>query len=76
MRTIRGTVTSTKMDKTAVVTSETRKSHSKYKKIYTQSKKYFCDDPENKLQEGQVVVIGECRPISKNKNWKLLEILK
>jgi len=76
MRTIKGIVTSTKMDKTAVVTSESKKSHSKYKKIFARSKNYHVHDADNALVEGQVVLIGETRPQSKLKRWKIVEILK
>jgi len=76
MRTKKGIVTSTKMDKTAVVTVSTKKSHPKYKKIYTVSSKFFINDPENKLKEGQIVTIKETKPQSKLKKWDLVEIIK
>lgn len=73
MRTIKGKVTSTKMDKTAVVSVQTKKRHPKYHKIYTQTKKFYVDDPENKLLEGSEVLIGETKPLSKLKRWKIVE---
>jgi small subunit ribosomal protein S17 len=76
MRTKKGIITSTKMDKTAVVTVSTKKSHPKYKKIYTVSKKFYVNDPENKLQNDQIVIIKETKPQSKLKRWDLLEIIK
>jgi small subunit ribosomal protein S17 len=76
MRTKKGIVTSTKMDKTAVVTVSTKKAHPKYKKIYTISNKFHVNDPENKLEEGQIVTIKETKPQSKLKRWELIEIIK
>jgi len=76
MRTVRGIVTSTKMDKTAVVKTETRKRHEKYLKTFKVSAKHHVDDPNNELIEGQTVVIGETRPLSKTKRWKVIEIIK
>ena len=75
MREKKGIVTSTKMEKTAVVTVATRIKHSKYNKIYTRTKKYHVDNPDNSLVDGQTVLIEETRPMSKLKNWKIKEIL-
>jgi len=75
MRVIKGEVKSTKMDKTAVVVSSARKQHSKYKKIYTRSKSFYVNDPENTLKEGQTVLIEETSPQSKLKKWKIKEVL-
>jgi len=75
MRTKKGIITSTKMDNTAVVTVSRKKTHPKYKKIYTRSKKFYVDDPKNELKEGQTVVIEETKPISKLKHWRVVEVL-
>ena len=50
--------------------------HSKYKKRFKVSKKFFADPGEHELHEGDLVMIGECRPLSKKKNFKVVEILK
>lgn len=74
MRTKQGIVTSSKQDKTAVVTVHTYKIHSKYKKRYRSSKKFYVHDPENALKMGDTVIIGETTPISKTKRWKIMRI--
>jgi small subunit ribosomal protein S17 len=71
-----GTVVSTKMDKTTVVLVEKKKMHPLYKKQYRTSKKYFAHDEENKCQVGNIVVISETRPLSKNKSWKIDKIIE
>ena len=68
-RTLQGVVVSVAMDKTAVVEVETHKSHPKYHKVYKSNKRYKAHDPENSLKEGDLVVIKETRPISKDKRW-------
>ncbi|HMR00911.1 MAG TPA: 30S ribosomal protein S17 [Candidatus Gracilibacteria bacterium] len=69
MRTKKGIVTSTKMDKTIVVTVHTYKTHPKYKKRYQISKKFYAHDEENKCQVGDKVTIYESKPLSKLKRW-------
>ncbi len=75
MRTIKGIVTSTKMDKTIVVSVHTYKSHSKYKKRYRVTKKFYAHDENNTCKENDVVVIKESQPLSKTKRWALVEKL-
>ena len=75
MRTIKGIVTSTKMDKTIVVSVHTYKSHPKYKKRYRVTKKFYAHDENNTCKENDVVVIKESRPLSKTKRWALVEKL-
>jgi small subunit ribosomal protein S17 len=70
-RQLKGTVVSNKMDKTAVVEVERIKEHSKYKKRYKVHKKYKAHS-EAKLNIGDKVVIEECRPISKDKKWRVI----
>jgi small subunit ribosomal protein S17 len=70
-RTLKGVVVSNKMDKTAVVSVDRVKTHTKYKKQYTVSTKYQVHDPENKAKLGDTVEIISCRPLSKNKRWRL-----
>ena len=72
MRTKKGIVTSVKMDQTAVVTVHTYKTHPKYKKRYRVSAKFYAHDPNNTCKEGDNVEIGETRPISKLKRWKIV----
>ena len=73
MRIKKGLVTSTKMDKTAVVTVQSYKSHPKFKKRYLSTKKFYVDDPKNLLKEGQEVTIQEVKPISKLKRWVVVD---
>jgi len=72
MRTKKGVVTSTKMDKTIVVSVETYKNDPKYKKRFKVTKKFYAHDNENKAKEGDVVTIKETRPLSKLKRWVLV----
>ncbi len=72
MRTIKGVVTSNKMDKTAVVSVYTYKSHPIYKKRYRVTKKFYAHDENNVANIGDVVVIKEIRPLSKLKRWELV----
>lgn len=68
----KGTVISDKMDKTIVVAVEKLKSHPKYLKKYRVTKKYKVHDQENKYKVGDVVEFTECRPISKDKCYKVV----
>ncbi|MDP2691844.1 MAG: 30S ribosomal protein S17 [Candidatus Gracilibacteria bacterium] len=74
MRTITGTVSSTKMANTVVVTVHKYKRHPKYEKQYRQTKKFYAHDENNTCQEGDTVTIAEHPPISKLKRWKVTEI--
>lgn len=69
MRSKKGTVTSTKMDKTIVVTVHTYKNHPKYKKRYRVSKNFYAHDEKNSYNVGDEVIIYEVAPISKLKKW-------
>ena len=71
-----GLVTSDKMDKTIVVTSATKKMDRLYKKYVTRTKKYMAHDENNDAHVGDTVRIVECRPLSKNKCWRLAEIVE
>ncbi|MGC9366254.1 MAG: 30S ribosomal protein S17 [bacterium] len=71
-----GIVISDKMDGTILVKVERKLAHPLYKKIIRRNKKYMADDPENQAKIGDVVKIMETRPLSKNKKWRLLEILR
>lgn len=71
-----GVVVSDKMDKTIVVEVRTKKLHKLYKKYVSTSKKYKAHDEENTANMGDTVRIIECRPISKEKTWRLVEVLE
>jgi len=71
-----GTVTSDKMEKTITVNVETAKQHPLYRKIIKTSKKYKAHDENNEAKTGDVVKIMETRPLSKDKRWKLTEIVQ
>jgi len=71
-----GRVASNKMNKTIVVVVETLKKHRIYKRTYKQTKRFQAHDEENICQIGDLVRIEECRPLSKMKRWRLIEIIK
>ncbi len=71
-----GVVISNKMDKTAVVESIDRVRHRRYAKTVQRNKKLHVHDEENTLNVGDRVRVQETRPLSKNKRWRLVEILE
>lgn len=71
-----GKVVSDKMDKTIVVATEKLVAHPLYKKQIKMTKKYKVHDEENQCQIGDMVKIMETRPLSKQKRWRLVEILE
>ncbi len=71
-----GYVVSTKMDKSAVVQTERLVPHKLYGKYMREHVKYMAHDPENSCSVGDRVLIEECRPLSKNKRWRVLEIIE
>ncbi len=71
-----GIVTSNKMDKTVVVTIQDRVKHPLYNKIVDKSVKYKAHDENNECGVGDKVLIMECRPLSKDKNWRVVEIIE
>jgi small subunit ribosomal protein S17 len=71
-----GIVTSTKMDKSIVVSVEKKVKHPIYGKFVKRSKKFVAHDAENSCNEGDTVRIMETRPLSKRKCWRLVEILE
>jgi small subunit ribosomal protein S17 len=75
-RTKQGRVVSDKMDKTIVVVSETRVPHPVYGKIVRKSVKFKAHDETNDAKIGDTVRIAECRPMSKDKRWRLVEVLE
>ena len=75
-RSKQGRVVSDKMDKTIVVVSETRVPHPVYGKIVRKSVKFKAHDEQNDAKIGDTVRIAECRPLSKDKRWRLVEVLE
>ena len=71
-----GLVTSDKMDKTIVVSINTKKMDTLYKKYVTRTKKCKAHDEQNEAHIGDTVRIVECSPISKDKCWRLAEIIE
>jgi small subunit ribosomal protein S17 len=69
-------VASNKMDKTIVVVTETRVPHPVYKKIVRKSVRFKAHDENNAAGIGDTVRIAECRPMSKDKRWRLVEIVE
>ena len=75
-RTKQGRVVSDKMDKTIVVVSEMRVAHPVYGKIVRKSVKFKAHDEKNEAKAGDTVRIAESRPLSREKRWRLVEILE
>ena len=72
-RVLQGTVVSDKNDKTVVVKVERRFTHPLFKKTVRRSKNYKAHDEANKFKVGDIVSIEECRPISRDKRWIVVE---
>jgi len=71
-----GQVVGTSMDKTVVVKVERRTRHPRFHKYMLRSKKYLVHDEQNQLGVGDKVRIIETRPLSKRKNWRLLNVVE
>ena len=74
-RTIQGRVVSNKMHKTVTVLLERQVQHPLYGKIVRRSTKVHAHDEDGQCKEGDVVRIAECRPLSKTKNWRVIEVV-
>ena len=74
-RTVTGKVISDKMDKSATVMIERLVKHPMYGKYIRRSTKLHIHDADNTCHEGDMVTIEPCRPVSKTKSWKLVEVL-
>jgi small subunit ribosomal protein S17 len=74
-RTVQGRVVSNKMDKTITIAVERKVKHPIYGKFIKRTTKLHAHDETNQCNEGDVVTIRECRPLSKSKNWMLVEIV-
>ena len=71
-----GRVVSNKMDKTVTVLLERKVKHALYGKYIKRSTKVKAHDEENTCAEGDTVRIQECRPLSKSKSWRVVEVLE
>ena len=71
-----GVVTSNKMEKSVVVTVERKVKHPKYGKFVKKTTKFVAHDEKNECNPGDTVRIMETRPLSKSKNWRLVEIVE
>jgi small subunit ribosomal protein S17 len=71
-----GSVISNKMDKSVVVQVDRRIRHKLYGKFMSRRVKYMADDPNNVCNIGDVVLIEECRPLSKNKRWRVRSVVE
>jgi small subunit ribosomal protein S17 len=75
LRTVEGRVVSNKMNKTVTVLVERQVKHALYGKYLRRSTKLHAHDEENTCNEGDLVRVSECRPLSKTKNWQVVEII-
>ena len=71
-----GVVASNKMDKSIVVSIERKVKHALYGKFVKQTSRFIAHDEDNTCNEGDTVRIMETRPLSKSKNWRLVEIIE
>lgn len=76
MRTLKGTVISARMQKTVVVQVDRLKKHPKYGKYYRVSKKFKAHDEKGEYRMGDIVTVRETRPLSKEKRWRVVELVK
>ncbi len=75
-RSLTGTVVSDKMNKTVTVLVERKVKHPLYGKIIRLSKKYHAHDENNEFHQGDIVVIEECRPLSRTKTWNVSRLIQ
>ena len=75
IQTVTGKVVSNRMDKSAVVMIERKVKHPVYGKYIRRSTKLHIHDAENACREGDTVTIEQCRPLSRTKSWRLVEII-
>ena len=76
VRTLTGKVVSNKMDKTITVAVERMVTHATYGKILRRRTKIKAHDEQNTCNEGDIVTIAQCRPISRHKSWTLVEVVE
>ena len=75
LRTVEGRVVSNKMNKTVTVLVERQVKHAMYGKYLRRSTKLHAHDESNACNEGDLVRVAECRPLSKTKNWQVVEVI-
>ena len=76
LRTLVGTVTSAKADKTVTVAVTRLVKHPRYGKYIRRTSRLHVHDPKNSLQVGDKVQIAQCRPISKTKSWRVFKLIE
>ena len=76
LHTVEGRVVSNKMDKTVTVLVERQVKHELYGKYIRRSTKLHAHDADNSCNEGDIVRVAECAPLSKTKNWRVVEIVE
>jgi len=76
VRTVTGKVVSNKMDKTITVMLERKVKHPLYGKFIRRSTKVNAHDETNECNEGDTVVVEQCRPMSKTKSWRLVKVVR
>ena len=75
LRTVEGRVVSNKMNKTVTILVERQVKHPLYGKYIRRSTKLHAHDEDNACNEGDVVRVSECRPLSKTKNWRVVKVV-
>ena len=75
IKTVEGRVVSNKMNKTVTILVERLVKHALYGKYIRRSTKLHAHDEDNACNEGDIVRVTECRPMSKTKNWRVVEVL-
>lgn len=76
LRRVIGRVVSDKMNKSVTVAIERKIKHPVYGKYVRRTSKVMAHDEDNRCKQGDVVAISECRPISKNKSWRVVEVIQ
>ncbi len=76
IRTVVGSVVSDKMDKTVTIKIERKVPHPIYRKYVRRSTKIHAHDENNECNVGDLVMVEECRPLSKSKSWRLVKVLE
>jgi len=71
-----GVVVSDVCEQTVTIKVVTPSRHRKYKRIVRRTTRFMAHDPENRCKNGDMVEIRECRPISKNKSWRVLRVIR
>lgn len=75
-RTVSGRVSSNRMDKTITVVVERMERHPLYGKYIRRRSKLHAHDENNECQEGDLVLVEQCRPLSKTKSWRLVQVVE